>query len=90
MSDRRVPELLGASDHFEPRHLGPSEEQVRAMLRVVGYDSLDELCRATVPEAILRTGPLQLPAAVGEHEALQEIKALASQNRVLRSHLGMG
>jgi len=43
-----------------------------------------------VPPAIARTKPMQLPRAVTEAEALAELKALASKNRVLKSFIGQG
>jgi glycine dehydrogenase len=43
-----------------------------------------------VPAAIRRHRPLALPAARGEHQALRDLRALASRNQVFRSFLGMG
>ena len=39
-------------DSFARRHIGPNEEEVRAMLRDVGFDSLGPLIDATVPKDI--------------------------------------
>ena len=39
-------------DSFARRHIGPNEEEVRAMLREVGFDSLGALIDATVPKDI--------------------------------------
>ena len=39
-------------DSFARRHIGPNEEEVRAMLRDVGFDSLGALIDATVPKDI--------------------------------------
>jgi glycine cleavage system pyridoxal-binding protein P len=32
---------LAGTDDFVPRHIGPSEEDIRAMLDTLGYASLD-------------------------------------------------
>ncbi|HMB94774.1 MAG TPA: hypothetical protein VKK61_01915, partial [Tepidisphaeraceae bacterium] len=37
---------------FIPRHIGPSEKEIREMLAAIGLSSLDELIDQTVPEAI--------------------------------------
>src|SRR6266850_2389868 len=77
-------------DLFADRHIGPSEGDQRAMLATLGYDSLDAFIAAVVPPDIRLRGPLKLPAAKSEQEALAELRALAAQNQVFRSYLGMG
>src|SRR6266850_4692032 len=77
-------------DLFADRHIGPSEGDQRAMLATLGYDSLDAFIAAVVPADIRLRGPLKLPAAKSEQEALAELRALADQNQVFRSYLGMG
>jgi Glycine cleavage system protein P (pyridoxal-binding), N-terminal domain len=37
---------------FARRHIGPNEDEVRAMLREVGFESLDTLVEAAVPKNI--------------------------------------
>ena len=82
--------------HFSPdrnfvhRHIGPSPEEVREMLEVVGAESMDQLVRETVPASILLDRDLNLPEARGEHELLEELKDIAALNRPLRSFIGMG
>ena len=53
----------GAShpDRFADRHLGPSAAEEREMLDALGYDSLDALSDAAVPDAIQLGRPLDLP-----------------------------
>ena len=78
------------TDRFEERHVGPSEAEVGQMLDLLGYPSLEALVEATVPESIRLRRPLQLPAARGEHELIDELRALAGRNQVFRSFIGMG
>ncbi len=60
------------------------------MLVALGYDSLDALTDATIPEVIRFRGRLETGAACTEHEALGELAELAGANQVFRSYLGMG
>src|SRR5258705_6222102 len=77
-------------DSFARRHIGPNEEEVQAMLRDVGFDSVGGLIDATVPKDI-RLGPeLNLPEAKSEGEALAELRAIAQKNEIARSFIGTG
>lgn len=78
------------ADQFVDRHIGPSADDIDQMLSVLGLDSLDELIDQTVPQNIRLQTPLNLPTAKGEHELLADLKAIASQNKIFRSFIGMG
>jgi glycine dehydrogenase len=75
---------------FARRHIGPNESEIAAMLRTVGYESMDALIDATVPKNIRLNRALELPEAKSEHEALSELRAIARKNTVGRSFLGAG
>jgi glycine dehydrogenase len=75
---------------FIPRHIGPSPDDQAKMLREIGVDSLQGLVDEVVPHGILMSGPLDLPAARSEPEALAELRDKASRNLVLRSYIGQG
>ena len=75
---------------FIPRHIGPSDADLRAMLDLLGYDSLDALIDATVPAGIRFRRPLAIHAPMTEHEALDSLRAIARRNQVYRSFLGLG
>ncbi|WP_214102788.1 aminomethyl-transferring glycine dehydrogenase [Acrocarpospora catenulata] len=75
---------------FATRHIGPSDADRARMLAVVGYPTTEDLVAAAVPKAIRTVDPLNLPPAVGETEALAELRALAARNRVLTSMIGAG
>src|SRR5437667_3016769 len=75
---------------FADRHIGPSGEDVAAMLKTVGYGSVEALMDAAVPESIRWAGALDLPPAATEAEALAELRALAARNRPLVSMIGLG
>jgi glycine dehydrogenase len=78
------------ADSFVPRHVGPSEAEIREMLAVVGYATLDELIDATIPEAIRLRRPLAIHEGRSEREALDAMRSIARKNRVFRSYLGYG
>ncbi|MEM8828266.1 MAG: aminomethyl-transferring glycine dehydrogenase [Cyanobacteria bacterium P01_G01_bin.19] len=75
---------------FADRHIGVNRQQIQEMLQVLGINSLTELIDKTVPPAIRLDRPLQLPTAQSESAALAKLKAIASQNQVYRSFIGMG
>src|SRR6478672_10740924 len=77
-------------DSFARRHIGPNEEEVRAMLRDVGFDSVGALIDATVPKDIRLGRQLNLPEAKSEGEALVELRAIAQKNKIARSFIGAG
>jgi len=90
MTTMLTEQSLEFTDRFVRRHVGPGEDEMRRMLELLGYPSLDALMDAAVPENIRLRRALRLPAAASEHEALAELRRIAAQNRVFRSFLGMG
>jgi glycine dehydrogenase len=79
-----------SADRFVLRHIGPRADDIPAMLETVGYPSLNALVDAVVPDNIRMDRSLELPAARAEHEVLQGLRALADENEVFRSYIGMG
>src|SRR5215813_5086719 len=77
-------------DSFARRHVGPNEDEARAMLREVGFDSLGALIDATVPKDIRLKAELNLPQAKSEREALAELRTIAQKNKIARSFIGAG
>src|SRR4030095_9274655 len=77
-------------DSFARRHIGPNEEEVREMLREVGFDDLSALIDATVPKDIRLERELNLPRQKSETEALAELRAIARKNKIARSFIGAG
>ena len=75
---------------FADRHIGPSPEETAQMLREIGFADLDALVDATVPKNIRFDRVLELPAAKSENDALAELRALASQNRIASNFIGAG
>jgi len=75
---------------FSDRHIGPRTADAEHMLKVIGYDSMDELLAAVVPDQIRWWDRLELPPALSEDEALGHLRQLASANTVMTNMIGMG
>ncbi len=77
-------------DDFAARHIGPSPDEITAMLERLGLASLDELVDRTVPETIRDRTPLALAVGSSEAETLGWLEDLAAKNDVLTSLIGQG
>jgi len=75
---------------FSMRHIGPRDADQAAMLKELGYDSLDALEAAAVPEAILMREALDIPPAATEIEVLDELREIGERNRVMTQMIGLG
>ena len=75
---------------FIARHIGISAADEQHMLGVIGAASRRALIEAIVPRSIARRQSMQLPAPITEAAALAELKAMASQNQLLKSFIGQG
>ncbi|MBS1509880.1 MAG: aminomethyl-transferring glycine dehydrogenase [Bacteroidetes bacterium] len=78
------------SKEFSGRHIGPNEQETRAMLNTIGVASLDALIEQTVPAAIRLQQPLQTAGPVSEFQYLAELRKTAALNKVFRSYIGQG
>ena len=93
MSDQRPgnrSEVLEPFEDFVRRHVGPSDDEQEAMLKVLGYDTLDTLVDAAVPGSVRSLGPLDLPSAASEHQVLAELRGLAASNTFAEPMIGLG
>jgi glycine dehydrogenase len=82
--------LAEPTSPFVARHIGPRAADVDAMVAALGYDSLAALMEAVVPGDIRLQRGLDLPQGLSEAEALEKLKAIAAQNQVWRSFIGLG
>jgi glycine dehydrogenase len=83
--------VTSASTSFVDRHIGarrPSD--VDAMLKAVGYDTVDALVDAAVPKDIRQDSPLELGEALSEVEVLAELRKLAAKNKTAVQMIGQG
>src|SRR5437762_6797334 len=75
---------------FADHQIAPLAEETVQMLRELGFENLEALVDATVPKNIRLDRTLDLPKAKSENEALTELRALSSKNRVARNFTGAG
>ena len=76
---------------FAARHIGPSEEDQRAMLATLGYGSVDDLLTAALPSYARPPASLAaLPPPRTEREVLDDLRRLAARNTVSVSMIGLG
>ncbi len=94
MSATQPLDALEDAGEFQARHIGPSPDDERHMLSVIGAHRPNftrrALIEAVVPRSIARSQPMALPAPTSEAQALAELSAVAAKNRVLKSFIGQG
>ena len=78
------------SDHFSLRHIGPSDEDIKKMLDIIGLDSIEKLLNETIPKTIRLKEPLKIPNGIGEHEFAREIRKLSEENKIFDCYIGLG
>jgi len=75
---------------FIDRHIGPRPDDIREMLELLGFSSLEELVDRSVPSGILTSRELSLPEPLSESDVLALVRKYAAENRIFRSFIGMG
>ncbi|NEQ55152.1 MAG: glycine dehydrogenase (aminomethyl-transferring), partial [Leptolyngbya sp. SIO3F4] len=81
---------LATPNDFPQRHIGLTAPDIEQMLAVMGYSTLNDLIDTAVPAEIRLSNSLSMGEGLSEHEALQSIRAIADQNQVLTSYIGLG
>ena len=81
---------INSQERFDTRHNGPDAKQIEAMLSTVKADSLEDLIRQTIPDAIRLKDDLGLPKAQSEHQFLQSFRTLISKNKIYKNYIGTG
>ena len=93
MSEQRPAAGSGELEPFEDfvrRHVGTSDDEQSGMLKDLGYESLDALMDAAVPDSVRSLGNLDLPPAASEREVLEELRRLAADNVIAEPMIGLG
>ncbi|WP_459587383.1 aminomethyl-transferring glycine dehydrogenase [Corynebacterium camporealensis] len=76
--------------NFISRHLGPDATEREQMLAKLGYDSVEDLVDAAIPQKIRAEESLQLPEPLSEDDAQAKLRSYAQHNQVLKSFYGQG
>jgi glycine dehydrogenase len=78
------------STQFQRRHIGPNEQALNGMLATIKEPNIASLINKTVPDSIRIKANLDVPAAISEFEYLQQLKLVASKNKVYKNYIGQG
>ncbi|WP_111979090.1 aminomethyl-transferring glycine dehydrogenase [Algibacillus agarilyticus] len=90
MTEQLSLQQLENRNEFIQRHIGPDEAEQQHMLATLGLTTLDELIEQTVPGNILLKDPINVGESQTEVDVLSKLKALAKQNQMFTSYIGMG
>ncbi|MBW3097314.1 aminomethyl-transferring glycine dehydrogenase [Pseudohoeflea coraliihabitans] len=77
-------------DFANRRHIGPSPEEIDAMLETIGAASVDSLIDETLPPSIRQKEPLDWGEPMSERGVLDHLRATAARNKVMTSMIGQG
>jgi len=77
-------------EFFKHRHNGNSDSDRDEMLKVIGVASIDELIDKTIPSDIRMQGELNVHSGISEQAFLENLREIASKNKVYRSFIGQG
>lgn len=79
-------------DAYQPRHIGLDKSEVDAMLAELGYFSMNDFVKATMPANVLVERPLQIEPNEGftETELIARLRQIASKNKLVKSLIGRG
>jgi len=86
----KLDEILPHTVDFPARHIGPRKHDVRSMLKQLGYNNLDDLTNAAVPENIKLNRDLHIDTPLSEYEVIKRITNIANRNKQWRTYIGMG
>lgn len=81
---------LGTANEFIARHIGPRTADEQSMLAKLGFDSLDAMSAAVIPDSIKGTSVLGSSDGQSEADALAALKAIAGKNQLFKSLIGQG
>ena len=82
--------LHNSEKDFIKRHIGLSKKDEKDMLFNLGYKSLDELIKDTVPNKILFKDLLSIGEPNSEYEGLRKLKSISKKNQIYSNFIGMG
>ncbi len=81
---------LGTANEFIARHIGPNSADEQGMLHTLGFDSLEAMTAAVIPESIKGTSVLGHADGQSEADALAALKTIAARNVLFKSFIGQG
>lgn len=82
--------MLSTNTEFQSRHIGLREQDIRSMLKELGFSSLEEMAAKVIPKNIVSKNKPQIGDGISEFELLKKLKSMVSKNQIFRSMIGMG
>ena len=76
--------LHNSEKDFIKRHIGLSKADEKNMLSELGYKSLDDLIKNTVPNKILLKDMLSIGEPNSEYEGLRKLKAISKKIKFIQ------
>ncbi|HEY8098856.1 MAG TPA: aminomethyl-transferring glycine dehydrogenase [Methylobacter sp.] len=76
--------------NFINRHIGPSPQQTKDMLAVLGISELEDIIDLAIPANILNHEPLKLTETISERAVIKHLRNMRERNKVFTSMIGMG
>ena len=77
-------------DKFVSRHIGPRNEDIGEMLKLINCSSLDELIEKTVPNHIIFKDKLKFRPGMSEEFNKINTQLLSLKNNFKKTYIGMG
>jgi len=78
------------TESFLIRHIGPRDEDIKRMLKVIKANSLNQLIDETLPNDIKLKKPIELDNPLSESEYLMHLKKISALNKVFKTYIGLG
>ena len=78
------------TNSFASRHIGPRNDDIVKMLKVVNCKDLNELIKNTVPEHILFIDKLKLRPGMSEEFNKVNMQLLSLKNKFKKTYIGLG
>ena len=78
------------TESFLIRHIGPRDEDIKRMLKVIKANSLNQLIDETLPNDIKLKEPIELDNPLSESEYLMHLKKISALNKVFKTYIGLG
>lgn len=84
-------EDLSPRNEFIARHIGPNDSDIQAMLKVLGFSTMEQMAEKVIP-AQIRTqhNYADVGPGISEYDLLNHLKSMVSKNKVLKSYIGLG
>ncbi|NOX65646.1 MAG: glycine dehydrogenase (aminomethyl-transferring), partial [Chlorobi bacterium] len=78
------------TDKFAERHLGAQSNEIKEMLDEIGFKTGDDLMDNIIHKSIRLEKGLGLGDGISEYELLNELRQIASKNKIFKNYIGMG